>query len=76
MLPKTLSDALTLFEREPLFREQFGKTFVDYYVKIKRTELQRYESYVKDHGIDCSERGDDSSGSRTSISIFSDDATG
>ena len=52
MLPKTLSDALTLFEREPLFREQFGKTFVDYYVKIKRTELQRYETYVKDHGID------------------------
>jgi glutamine synthetase len=52
MLPKTLSDALTLFGQEPLFTEQFGKTFVDYYVKIKRTELQRYESYVKDHGID------------------------
>jgi glutamine synthetase len=52
MLPKRLSDALTLFDQDTLFREQFGKTFVDYYVRIKRTELERYESYIKDNGID------------------------
>jgi glutamine synthetase len=52
MLPATLAAALTLFEQEPLFRDQFGKTFVDYYVKIKRTELQRYETYTRDNGID------------------------
>jgi glutamine synthetase len=52
MLPATLSDALTLFERETLFRDQFGKTFVDYYTRIKRTELQRYETYARDNGID------------------------
>jgi glutamine synthetase len=52
MLPATLADALALFDREPLFRDQFGKTFVDYYVKIKRTELQRYETYARDNGID------------------------
>jgi glutamine synthetase len=52
MLPATLADALTLFDQEPLFRDQFGKTFVDYYTKIKRTELQRYETYARDNGID------------------------
>jgi glutamine synthetase len=52
MLPATLSGALALFDQEPLFRDQFGKTFVDYYVKIKRTELQRYETYARDNGID------------------------
>jgi glutamine synthetase len=52
MLPATLSDALALFAQEALFRDQFGKTFVDYYVKIKRTELQRYETYVRENGID------------------------
>lgn len=52
MLPKTLSDALTLFEQEPLFAKELGKIFVDYYVRIKRTELQRYETYAKEHNID------------------------
>jgi glutamine synthetase len=52
MLPVTLSDAVALFEQEPLFRDQFGKTFVDYYTRIKRTELQRYETYARENGID------------------------
>lgn len=52
MLPKTLGAALELFEREPLFTTQFGKIFVDYYLKVKRTELQRYENYADDHKID------------------------
>jgi glutamine synthetase len=52
MLPTTLADALALFEEEPLFREQFGKTFVDYYARIKRTELGRYETYARENGID------------------------
>ena len=47
-----LPDALALFDKEPLFRDHFGKTFVDYYVKIKRTELLRYETYARDNGID------------------------
>jgi glutamine synthetase len=51
MLPASLTDALALFEQEPLFRDQFGKTFVDYYAKIKRTELQRYEAYARENGI-------------------------
>lgn len=52
MLPASLADAVALFEQEPLFRDQFGKTFVDYYAKIKRTELQRYETYLRENEID------------------------
>ncbi|MGE0063253.1 MAG: glutamine synthetase family protein [Xanthobacteraceae bacterium] len=52
MLPKSLTDALHHFEKELLFAEQFGKVFVDYYAKIKRTELGRYETYLKDNNID------------------------
>ena len=37
--PRTLADALDALRRSALFREQFGEIFVDYYVKIKRTEL-------------------------------------
>jgi glutamine synthetase len=53
MLPKSLFDALTLFEKEPLFTKEFGKIFVDYYVRIKRTELQRYQTFSKHHNIDA-----------------------
>jgi len=53
MLPKSLAEALSVFEQEPLFTKEFGKTFIDYYVRIKRTELQRYETYIKEHGIDA-----------------------
>lgn len=52
MLPRSLSDALQLFEKDPLFSEEFGQTFVDYYTRLKRTELQRFETYVKEHKID------------------------
>jgi glutamine synthetase len=52
MLPKSLTDALIHFEKEPLFTEQFGKLFVDYYAKVKRTELGRYESYLRDNNVD------------------------
>ena len=53
MLPKSLFDALALFEKEPLFTKEFGKIFVDYYIRIKRTELQRYETFAKDYNIDA-----------------------
>jgi glutamine synthetase len=51
LLPKCLSEALMLFEKAPLFVNGFGKVFVDYYVNMKRIELQRYETYLKDHEI-------------------------
>jgi glutamine synthetase len=52
MLPKSLSESLSTMERELLFRKEFGELFIDYYVKLKRTELNRYAAYVKDCAID------------------------
>jgi glutamine synthetase len=52
LLPKSLPDALDLFEKEPLFTAELGRVFVDYFVKIKRTEIGRYENFVKDQKID------------------------
>jgi glutamine synthetase len=52
MLPKSLPEALNLMEREPLFTRELGKLFVDYYVRIKHTEIGRFEAYVKEHSSD------------------------
>lgn len=51
MLPKSLSKALSLMENEPLFRDEFGALFVDYYLKIKRTEVGRFEADQSKRGI-------------------------
>lgn len=51
-LPKSLPEALALLENEPLFRNELGSLFVDYYLKLKRTEAGRYEAYAKEHQID------------------------
>jgi glutamine synthetase len=42
MLPKSLMEALDALEKEPLFRRELGDTFIDYFVKLKRTEAGRY----------------------------------
>jgi glutamine synthetase len=34
--------ALDAMEAEPLFRRDFGDVFIDYYLKLKRTEANRY----------------------------------
>lgn len=51
MLPKRLSLALDLAEQEPLFNERFGPLFMDYYVKLKRTEVGRFENFLKQSGL-------------------------
>ncbi len=52
MLPKRLSLALDLAEQEPLFSDQFGTLFMDYYVKLKRVEVGRFESFLKESGLE------------------------
>ena len=42
MLPKDLPAALDAFEKEPLFRDALGDTFVDYFLRLKRVEAGRY----------------------------------
>ena len=50
MLPKSLSVALGNLERSELFRNAFGDLFIDYYVKLKRTEFGRFEAFLKEAG--------------------------
>jgi glutamine synthetase len=42
MLPKSLPEALDALEQEPLFRREFGEVFIDYFLRLKRTEAGRY----------------------------------
>ena len=42
LLPKTLASALDFLERDKLFKDALGSLFIDYYLKIKRTELGRF----------------------------------
>jgi glutamine synthetase len=50
MLPTSLADALDALDKEPLFRRELGDTFVDYFVKLKRSEVGRYLRAVEDSG--------------------------
>jgi glutamine synthetase len=50
MLPKSLPDALDALEKETLFRRELGDTFIDYFVKLKRTEAGRYQRSIEVSG--------------------------
>lgn len=52
MLPRSLFEALQLFEKDTIFSDELGCTFVDYYTQLKRTELSRFETFIKEHQID------------------------
>ena len=43
LLPKSLPEALDALDQEPLFRRELGDIFIDYFVKLKRTEVGRYQ---------------------------------
>jgi len=47
LLPKSLPEALDALDSEPLFRRTLGDIFVDYFVKLKRTEAGRYQSSLQ-----------------------------
>jgi glutamine synthetase len=47
-VPKTLRDALDLFEREAALRELFGKDVVEHYVHAGRLEQAAYDQAVTD----------------------------
>ena len=50
MLPKSLAEALGALDKEPLFRRELGDTFIDYFVKLKRTEAGRYQRAREEAG--------------------------
>jgi glutamine synthetase len=42
LLPRSLKDALDALEQSSLARSQIGDVFIDYFLKIKRNELNRF----------------------------------
>lgn len=50
LLPKSLPEALDALEKEPLFRRVLGDTFIDYFIKLKRSEAGRYERSLEESG--------------------------
>jgi glutamine synthetase len=50
MLPKSLSEALNALDKEPLFRRELGDIFIDYFIKLKRTEAGRYQDWLEKSG--------------------------
>jgi glutamine synthetase len=55
MLPKSLPEALDALAREPLFRQALGDTFIDYFIKLKRSEFERYVRSLTEAGTSPSD---------------------
>jgi glutamine synthetase len=47
-LPRTLDEAVSALAASAVFREGFGESFVDYLVRIKRAEIDRYNLEVSE----------------------------
>jgi glutamine synthetase len=48
LLPRTLSEALGFLKQDQVLVEGFGKTFVDYYCRIKEAEIDRFNLEVSE----------------------------
>ena len=51
LLPTGLGQALEALEASALFRRQFGEVFVDYYLKLKRSEFGRYRKWLSEYRV-------------------------
>jgi glutamine synthetase len=45
-LPRSLEEALAALRQDASFAESFGRSFIDYYLRIKEFELARYRAEV------------------------------
>jgi glutamine synthetase len=50
LLPKSLPEALDALDKDPLFRRELGDNFIDYFLKLKRTEAARYQRAIEASG--------------------------
>ena len=50
LLPKSLPEALDALDKEPLFRRELGDIFIDYFVKLKRSEWLRSQQALEEAG--------------------------
>ena len=46
LLPKSLEEALAALREDACLAEGFGKSFIDYFLRIKQAEIARYQSEV------------------------------
>jgi glutamine synthetase len=47
-LPKQLDEALRALRNDSCLADGFGRTFIDYYLRIKESEIARYQAEVTD----------------------------
>jgi len=52
MLPTTLAAALDALEGSAFFRQAFGDIYLDYFLRMKRAELARYDAFLAETGAD------------------------
>jgi glutamine synthetase len=45
-LPKNLDEALRVLRNDTCLADGFGRSFIDYYLRIKEAEIARYQSEV------------------------------
>jgi glutamine synthetase len=55
LLPKSLPEALDALDQEPLFRRTLGDIFIDYFVRLKRSEWDRYQRAQEAAGTNVSD---------------------
>jgi glutamine synthetase len=48
LLPKSLREAIFALDDDPFFRTALGSAFVDYYVRIKKAEIDRFQAETTD----------------------------
>ncbi len=52
LLPRSLTAALDALDQSTLYRREFGDLFVDYLLKLKRTEAGRFTQFLKDYNLE------------------------
>jgi glutamine synthetase len=50
LLPRSLTEALDALEQEPMFRQELGDIFIDYFLRLKRNETERFLRWLNDQG--------------------------
>lgn len=58
-LPESLGAALDALDGSELYRKAFGEIFMDYYLRLKRNELGRFESFLEGDGKTTAEMGEE-----------------
>lgn len=48
LLPKSLREAVIALDADTFFRDAFGPAFVDYYLRLKKAEIERFQAEVTD----------------------------